>query len=92
MAISNAFSIGYIPGSNPSPTTRTSRALMRSLILCKSSFLLGPPLPKRLSGRGAAGVVDVPVPVGFTNLLPPGAGLLNLPAFGLNGAAIACSS
>ncbi len=60
---------------------------MRSLMACKSSFLLGPPLPKRLSGRGV-----VVVPVGFTNLLPAGAGLLNLPAFGLNGAAISCSS
>ena len=64
---------------------------MRSLIACKSSFLLGPPLPKRLSGRGVV-VVVVAVPAGFTNLLPAGAGLLNLPAFGLNGAAIACSS
>lgn len=58
---------------------------MRSLIACKSSFFLGPPLPKRLSGRGV-----VLVPVGFTNLPPAGAGLLNL--LGLNGAAIGCSS
>jgi hypothetical protein len=57
---------------------------MRLLIACKSSFLLGPPLPKRLSGRG-------PVAAGFTNL-PAGDGLLNLPVFGLNGAAIARSS
>ncbi|MCE9540457.1 MAG: hypothetical protein K8R85_14750, partial [Bacteroidetes bacterium] len=68
-------------------TTRTSRALIRSLIACKSSFLLGPPLPNRLSGRG---VVAAAVPPGLTNLAPAGAGLLNL--FGLNGAAIACSS
>ena len=68
----------------PSATTRTSRALMRSLIACKSSFLLGPPLPKRLSGRG----VVVVVPPGLMNFPPAGAGLLNL--LGLNGAAIGC--
>ena len=45
------------PVSIPSPTTRTSLALIRSLMLCKSSFTLFPPLPKRLSGRGPAGVV-----------------------------------
>jgi len=50
-------------------------------MLCRSSFLLCPPLPKRLSGRG-------PVGAGLTKLLP--AGLLNLlPELLLNGAAIA---
>ncbi|MDO9185557.1 MAG: hypothetical protein Q7W13_06070 [Bacteroidia bacterium] len=57
------------------------------MIACRSSFLLGPPLPNRLSGRGVAGVA---VPPGLTNFPPAGAGLLNL--LGLNGAAIACSS
>jgi hypothetical protein len=56
---------------------------MRSLIACKSSFLLCPPFPKRLSGRG-----PVDGAAGFTNLLPPGAGLLNLFPVLLNGAAI----
>jgi hypothetical protein len=55
---------------------------MRSLIACKSSFLLCPPFPKRLSGRGPAGAA------GFTNLFPAGAGLLNLFPVLLNGAAI----
>jgi hypothetical protein len=57
---------------------------MRSLIACKSSFLLGPPLPKRLSGRGpVAGGAP-----GLTNLFPDGAGLLNLFPVLLIGAAI----
>jgi hypothetical protein len=50
---------------------------------CKSSLLLCPPFPKRLSGRG-----PVDGAAGFTNLLPPGAGLLNLFPVLLNGAAI----
>ncbi|MGZ4054624.1 MAG: hypothetical protein ACXVPU_09475 [Bacteroidia bacterium] len=67
-------------------------ALIRSLIACKSSFLLCPPRPKRLSTPAAGAVPDVVVP-GFTNLFPPGAGLLNLlPELLLNGAAISCSS
>jgi hypothetical protein len=62
---------------------------MRSLMACKSSFRLCPPLPNRLSTL-AEGVVLDEVP-GFTNL--PGAGLLNLlPELLLNGAAIRCSS
>jgi len=48
-------------------------------MLCKSSFCLLPPRPKRLSGRG-------PVAAGFTN------GLLNAGLLVLNGAAIVCSS
>jgi len=61
-------------------------ALIRSLIACKSSFLLGPPLPNRLSGLGTTAT---PAPPGLMNLPPAGAGLLNFPAFVLNGAAIA---
>ena len=48
------------------------------MMLCKSSFLLGPPLPKRLSGRGP---VD-----GVAGLLN---GLLKAGLLLLNGAAIA---
>jgi hypothetical protein len=41
---------------------------------CKSSLLLCPPFPKRLSGRGP----DVDGDDGLINLFPPGLGLLNL--------------
>jgi hypothetical protein len=41
LAISIALAIGYTPASIPSPTTRTSRAVILSLILCSSSFTPG---------------------------------------------------
>ncbi|HXD92230.1 MAG TPA: hypothetical protein VNX01_03410 [Bacteroidia bacterium] len=42
----------YTPGSNPSPTTRTSAAVIFSLMRWASSFFCGPLLKPRLNGFG----------------------------------------
>jgi len=68
----------YTPGSNPSPTTRTSAAVIFSLMRCASSFFCGPLLNPRLNGFGFGPPGLFPVNAGFC---PPG----------LNGAAMVTS-
>jgi hypothetical protein len=68
----------YTPGSNPSPTTRTSAAVIFSLMRWASSFFIGPLLKPRLYGLGFGPPGLFAVNAGFC---PPG----------LNGAAMVTS-